>query len=354
MSTETKTLVTGGDGVGSPAVREAAEILAGGGLVAFPTETVYGIGANAADPGAMERLRTLKDRPADKPFSVHIADPDGLEGLVNPVPVVARKLMDRFWPGPMTIVFGRADDAVGVRLPDHEIARAFIRACGVPVVAPSANLAGQIPATTAAEVAAALDGRIDAILDGGPAPGGEPSSVVRVWRTGWELLREGAVLEDEIDRAMRCVLVFICTGNSCRSPIAAALCREALAKRFRVEENDLEPLGYEVVSAGTATAGGGRASESAMAAARDAGLDVSGHRSQRLTRETLEAADRVYAMNEHHAESARGLCPEAADRIELLDPAGGVIEDPIGLPVEQFRKIVRRMRQCVQSRVDEL
>jgi len=354
MPMQTKTLVVGGDGVASAAIKEAAEILASGGLVAFPTETVYGVGANAGDAAAVERLRALKERPEGKPFSVHIADRAELAGLVNPVPVIAQKLMDKFWPGPLTIVFGRSDDAAGVRLPSHEIAAAFLRACGVPVVAPSANLAGEAPAVSADEVRAALGGRVDAVLAGGAAPLGQPSTVVRVWRTGWGVLREGAVPSAEVERALRRNIVFVCTGNSCRSPIAAALCREALAKHLRVEESDLEAMGYEVVSAGTATAGGGRASESALAAAADAGLDISGHRSQRLTAEMLERADRVYAMNKHHADAARDVCPGAAGKIELLDPDGGTVEDPIGLPLESFRGVVQNMRRCVERRVTEL
>ena len=354
MSMQTRALVVGSDGVASPAIKEAARILISGGLVAFPTETVYGIGANADDADAVARLRALKERPDVKPFSVHIAGRADLGKVVDPVPVIANRLMDRFWPGPVTIVFGRSGDSVGVRLPSHEIGVAFLRECGGPVVAPSANLAGEQPAVSAAEASAALEGRIDAILDdGGEAPLGQASTIVRVWRTGWEVLREGAVPTDEIEQAMTRTIVFICTGNSCRSPIAEALCRETLAKHLRVEEGDLKQMGYEVLSAGTATAGGGGASAGALAAAKDAGLDVSAHRSRRLTAEILLAADRVYAMDEQHMRAALSVCPDAADRIELLDPDGGAIEDPIGMPIEPFRKIVQRMRRHVERRVEE-
>ena len=322
--------------------------------MAFPTETVYGIGADADAPDAIQRLRELKARPPGKPFSIHIADGRTLRKHVRRVPAVARKLTRKFWPGPLTIVFGRNEDAVGVRFPAHDVATAFIRAAGVSVVAPSANLAGRPPASTAEQVLEALDGRIDAVLDGGPAPLDQPSAVVQVWDTGWEMLRPGIITPSMIGRALKMHVLFICTGNSCRSPIAEALCCELLARRLHVAETDLPALGYDIASAGTATIGGGPASSSATDAADRAGLDLSGHRGQPLTVELLRNADKVYAMTSSHAESARTLCPSAADRVELLDPDGGDITDPIGFDAENFARVVDRMRRCIERRVKTL
>jgi len=354
MATETRILAVGEEGAASSAVREAADLLAAGGLVAFPTETVYGIGANADDPAAVGRLRELKRRPGTKPFSVHIADKDALKQHVDPVPFLGRKLVERFWPGPLTIVFGRGDGAMGVRLPAHDVAAAFLRACGVPVVAPSANRVGEEPASTAAEVARVFDGTIDAVLDGGPAPLAQASTVVRAWDKGWEVLREGVVSSEEIERALRTTLLFICTGNSCRSPIAEALCRHILAERLGVGKEDLPALGYEIGSAGTATAGGGRASGNASQAATDAGLDLAGHRSRPLTAHLIGQADRVYAMARSHADAARRMCPEAADKIVLLDPEGSDIVDPVGFPADQFTAVVNAIRGHLERRLDEL
>jgi protein-tyrosine phosphatase len=251
-------------------------------------------------------------------------------------------------------VFGKTARAVGVRCPAHEVAAAFLGACGVPVVAPSANAAGRKPAATAGEVLERVGGEIDAVLDGGTAPLRQASTAVRVWRNGWNLLREGIITRSMIERALKMNVLFICTGNSCRSPIAEALCRRALARRFKVEPDALPGLGYEVASAGTAAVGGSPASRAATAAATEAGLDISGHRTRPLTVDLLRNADRVYVMTESHAASAREMCPEAADRVELLDPEGRGIEDPIGYPADQFARVIQRLQGCVKKRVRKL
>ncbi|MBI2104043.1 MAG: threonylcarbamoyl-AMP synthase [Candidatus Omnitrophica bacterium] len=188
-----------GDAPDPALIAEAAKILRGGGLVAFPTETVYGLGADAANPAAIERLDRVKGRPPDKPYSLHIHAPDQVGPFVASVPPLAATLMKRFWPGPLTIVMPGADGkTVGFRLPDHPIARVFLQACGVPVVAPSANRSGSPPPTDASEVLAALDGSIDCILDGGPTRLGRESTVVEVRDGRVEIRRAGAIPKDAI------------------------------------------------------------------------------------------------------------------------------------------------------------
>jgi len=190
------------------ALERAAEILRAGGLVALPTETVYGLGANALDAEAVSRIFAAKQRPAWDPIIVHISDQAMLEELVERFPEAARKLMAAFWPGPLTLLLPRTaavPDAVtagrplvGVRMPAHPVALDVIRRAGVPVAAPSANLFGHISPTTAAHVLADLDGRIDAVLDAGPTEHGVESTVLDPCQTPMMIYRPGAVTSDQI------------------------------------------------------------------------------------------------------------------------------------------------------------
>jgi L-threonylcarbamoyladenylate synthase len=186
---------------------EAARILRAGGLVAFPTETVYGLGANALDAGALARIYEAKQRPANDPIIAHIARAEQLDQLARDIPPAARQLADVFWPGALTLVLKRAPgvpdtiaagrDTVAVRMPAHPLARALLQAVDLPIGAPSANTFTRPSATTAAHVLEDLDGRIDLVLDGGPTPIGVESTVLDLTGPAPVVLRPGGVtLED--------------------------------------------------------------------------------------------------------------------------------------------------------------
>ncbi len=189
-------------------LERAAQILRGGGLVALPTETVYGLGANALDSAAVERIFAAKARPAWDPVIVHVASWAMLDGLVERVPEAPRRLMEAFWPGPLTLLLPRTravPDAVtagrplvGVRMPSHPVALELIRRAGVPVAAPSANRFGHVSPTTAAHVLDDLDGRIDAVLDAGPTPRGVESTVLDPGPSPMRIYRPGAVTAEQI------------------------------------------------------------------------------------------------------------------------------------------------------------
>jgi L-threonylcarbamoyladenylate synthase len=200
------------------ALDRAAEILRAGGLVALPTETVYGLGANALDAEAVGRIFAAKQRPAWDPVIVHVADFAMLDGLVAEISDVARKLVRAFWPGPLTLLLPRTSavpDAVtagrplvGVRMPAHPVALELIRRAGVPVAAPSANIFGHISPTTADHVLEDLDGRIDAVLDAGPTSHGVESTVLDPCQSPMVIYRPGAVTTVQIQDTAGAVEVF--------------------------------------------------------------------------------------------------------------------------------------------------
>jgi L-threonylcarbamoyladenylate synthase len=175
-------------------INDAALILKDGGLVAFPTETVYGLGANLLDKEAVRRLYMIKNRPLNKPLTVHVSDLRTVRQMAGRIPVKASRLIQKYWPGPLTLVLkDKRGGKTGFRMPDNKIALMLIRSAGVPVVAPSANISGNRPPVSAKEVLRDLDGRIDALIDGGKTKIGMESTVVDMSGRKPVVLREGAV-----------------------------------------------------------------------------------------------------------------------------------------------------------------
>jgi L-threonylcarbamoyladenylate synthase len=199
-------------------LQEAAALLRGGGTVAFPTETVYGLGANALDPAAVQKIFTAKQRPAWDPLIVHITSQDALAGLTSGITATERKLMTAFWPGPLTLLMPRSRavpnavtagrDQVGVRMPAHPVARALIELTGLPIAAPSANSFGRTSPTTARHVLEDLDGRIDAIVDGGATTLGLESTVLDARAVPPIIYRPGMISIEELRSVLPEVVLF--------------------------------------------------------------------------------------------------------------------------------------------------
>lgn len=213
------------------AITTAAETLRRGGLVAFPTETVYGLGANATDSAAVSRIFEAKGRPASDPLIVHIASSDVLESVARDIPPLAQALAAAFWPGPLTLVLPRHPniptnvsagmETVAVRMPRHPVALALLSAAGLPVAAPSANTFSRPSATTAAHVYEDLGGRIDIILDGGATPIGLESTVLDLTGETPLVLRPGGITLEQLERYIPNIQVkprFLTTDTAASSP----------------------------------------------------------------------------------------------------------------------------------------
>ena len=238
------------DGAG---LSRAAAILRAGGLVAFPTETVYGLGADATDPKAIAEIYAAKDRPRFNPLISHVADPEAAQaqGRFNGA---AWKLVAAFWPGPLTLVvpasstctvsdLARAGlDTLGLRVPSHPLARDLLRRVGRPIAAPSANRSGRISPTLAQHVLGDLDGRIDAVIDGGPAQVGLESTIVALVDDTARLLRPGGVPREAIERVIGRDLE---AGTESSQPLAPGMLASHYAPRARVRLNATEILAGE-------------------------------------------------------------------------------------------------------------
>lgn len=194
------------------AIETAAELLKSGAVVGLPTETVYGLGANALDGQAVKKIFEAKGRPQDNPLIVHIAELDSIHRLVSHIPDSAYALFDAFWPGPLTIILPKSKlipdevsaglDTVGIRFPSHPIARQIIKACNLPIAAPSANLSGRPSTTTAQHVLEDLDGKIAAVVDGGPCGVGLESTVISLAGERPRLLRPGGITLEALESVL--------------------------------------------------------------------------------------------------------------------------------------------------------
>jgi L-threonylcarbamoyladenylate synthase len=216
------------DGLDPRAVEEAASLLVRGEVIAFPTETVYGLGADAFNAKAVARIFELKKRPSFDPLIVHIARREEVAGMVRSVPAEAGLLMDRFWPGPLTIILEKKRvipdivtaglGTVGIRMPDHPVALALIEKLGRPIAAPSANPFGYMSTTTAQDVAQLFHGRLPLILDGGPSSYGIESTIVSLGDGGVRVHRHGSVTVEDLAAVAGRVFERGHEGAVCESP----------------------------------------------------------------------------------------------------------------------------------------
>lgn len=357
----------------SAKIKKAAESIDSGKLVAFPTETVYGIACRVKNDSLAE-LNKLKDRTPNKYYTLHSGRVNDVKKYVPSISIKAQKLIKIAWPGPITVVFKLEpddinrqknllekeifenlykDNSIGIRLPDNPIASLLLKETNNPVVAPSANITGQPPAVNAQQVLSNFSGRIPLLIDGGTCKYKKCSTVVKIEKQKFQILREGPYSKADIEKMSDIKFLFVCTGNSCRSPMATGLFRKYLAEKLQCNVDLLEKMGYKINSAGTIDINGIPASAEAIMACKSKGVDITQHKSKALSRQGIEESDFIFVMSRMHREQVIALVPEAADKCFLL-AKNKEIADPIGRGQKTYNDCAEVIEKAVKERISEL
>lgn len=313
----------------------------------FPTETVFGIAAAGNNDDAVAKLFAAKRRDDAKALAHYVNSLGDATRFLVETPPAAVRLARALWPGPLTLVMESGDTTLGFRCSSHPFVSALVSAAGFPFKGTSANISGEAPLTTAAAIAETFAEEVELVIDPGPEAGMGVASTVLLLRRdgGYEILREGAVSPDVIRSELAVRILFVCTGNTCRSPLAAALMDDRLKERG---------VDAEVYSAGVSAFDGVPASENSAHIAREMGLDLSLHRARSVTDELLQRMDHVIAMTPSHRDALEARFPSSLPDVTVLGENEGGIADPFGGSLELYRECARAMARHLDPVVESL
>ena len=332
-------------------VKQAVEIIQKGGIVALPTETVYGLGVCAGKRSAVAKLYALKKRSKEKPLSFALGSSDkAIRDYFDTLPPFGYRLIEKFWPGPLTIIYYTpGDEKIGVRIPANIITNKILNELDDAVYLPSANISGQREAISALEVENAFGSQLDLIVDGGKCAYSQPSTIVDLTSQPFKVLREGVVAERDIVKAfIRKRILFVCAGNSCRSPMA-----QFLLYKYLKEVRPYFDERYEIISRGISAPQGLKASPSVVSILKeDEGLDASEFYAQRLDRSTVLSSDLIFCMEDTQIKYILELEPKAEGRVFNLkkflpSEAEKDIPDPVGRNLAVYREVYLIIKEAI-------
>ena len=354
------------------AVCKTVDVLRNGGLAVVPTETVYGLAARLTDSQAVNKLIQLKGRSENHPLALAFPSADAIGDVCSEMSPLALRLARRCLPGPVSLVLDVSPESVFwklpketqnnvslqsticCRVPDHPLLLTVLGELNEPIVLTSANKSGQGETADVEQIVTDLGDGIDILLDNGSIVSPKPSTIVKIIGDDFTILREGVLKAETIKRLAALMILFVCTGNTCRSPMAERLCEKLLADRLRCPVDALDQHGIVVLSAGVMAPEGQIATENAVTVLREYGLDLDNHRALMLNETHVRFADFIFTMTRHHREKVLSTWHNVDSRLYVLRTDGGDIVDPIGGSVSVYRTCAEQIRVEVERRLDEI
>ena len=354
------------------AVSNTVDALHEGKIAVVPTETVYGLAVRLADSQAVGKLIELKGRNENHPFALAFPSAYSIEDLCGELSPLAQRLTRRCLPGPVSLVLDVPPDSIFwklptdiqqavsqqssicCRIPDHPLLLPVLSELNEPIVLTSANKSGQGESASVEQIIADLGNGIDLLIDGGPLASPKPSTIVKVVGNDYTILREGILKSDTIKRLAALMILFVCTENTCRSPMAEHLCEKMLAERLKCPADALEQHGIVVLSAGISATEGKPATAKAVEILQGYDIDLSGHRSLSLNETYVRFADYIFAMTRHHRESILSSWCNVDSRLSVFRRDGGDIADPLGGSLDAYQACAEQIQTALGQRLEEI
>ena len=375
------------------AVSKTVDVLLDDGIAVVPTETVYGLAARLADGHAVKKLIKLKGRSDQHPFALAFPNSYTIEDMCGELSPLAQRLVRRCLPGPVSLVLDvlpneqetvspdgireqnirenlfwklpaeirhvvsktvSQQSSICCRIPDHPLLLPVLGELNEPIVLTSANKSGHGESTSVGQIIASLGSGIDLVVDDGTLTAPTPSTIVRIVDNNYTILREGALKSETIKRLAALMILFVCTDNTCRSPMAEGFCEKMLSERRNSSEHFDHVQDIVVLSSGLSATEGKPATAKAVEVLQAYGIDLSEHRALPINETYVRFADYIFTMTRHQRESLLSSWCNVDSRLSVLRPDGGDIIDPMGGSLDVYQHCAEQIQTAIAQRLTEI